>query len=77
MPFSKQEIKSLKAASKVGPKSIERLEMIGIDGFEILKNSDAEDICFRLSIELEQPRLKTCPLIRAAMQNAIDAAKAN
>ncbi|MXP25194.1 helix-hairpin-helix domain-containing protein [Altererythrobacter indicus] len=74
--FSEDQRTALLAVEGVGPAVIARLEELGISSFHQLATRNAEDICAETSARLGSTCWKNSPQARAAINAAIERAKA-
>ncbi|MFD1261573.1 helix-hairpin-helix domain-containing protein [Entomomonas asaccharolytica] len=76
MPFSDIEKSALLTVKGVGNTVIQRLEQMGIDSLSILSTANAEDITKQAAAMLNATCWKNSPQAKAAINNAIQFAKA-
>lgn len=76
MSFSDSDKQTLLAVKGVGNTVILRLEQMGFTNFEQLAAADAQEITANAAAMLQTTCWKNSPQARAAIQAAIDAAKA-
>ncbi|MEX8193251.1 helix-hairpin-helix domain-containing protein [Comamonas guangdongensis] len=76
MPFTAQERQSLLAVKGIGPTVLKRLESLGYGSFNHLRQANALDIVAKAAALTGSSCWKNSPQARAAVQAAIDAARA-
>jgi len=77
MPFSKKERTELLSVKGVGETVIKRFEEIGIDSFSLLANHNSDEIAEKVASMLRTTCWKNSPQAKAAIDAAIEKAKAN
>jgi len=77
MPFPPQERRVLLAVKGVGPTVIARLEQMGIESLVHLRRENAADILARGARLTGSSCWKNSPQARAAIQGAIEVARAH
>ncbi|MBV8246855.1 MAG: helix-hairpin-helix domain-containing protein [Comamonas sp.] len=76
MPFTTQERQSLLAVKGLGPTVLQRLESLGYGSFARLRQANALDIVAKAATLTGSSCWKNSPQARAAVQAAIDTARA-
>ena len=77
MAFSDQDRQVLLAVKGVGPTVLQRLEQMGLDDLSALAGQDAGAICASAATLVGSTCWKNSPQARAAIDAAIQAAKAH
>ena len=74
MPLSPKDRARIEAVHLCGPHMTDFLEMAGVQSFEALADADAEELRLAINAHLGRPHINAMGV--RAIQNAIDAAKA-
>lgn len=77
MPFSDSDKQTLLAVNGIGPTVILRLEQLGFSTLPQLAQADVQEITASAAAMLQASCWKNSPQARAAIQAAIDTAKAS